>query len=621
MDSINASVCIWDLASAVPEQNNTTILWRDFSDDANIFSIPQMIAADTPALRQQLTAWIHDVSQTEIKGKTITDHFTIRKGFSYWWMTEFAEMQHFGKSPQLYDVIRLLVFEKWFAARNETRIVLITDRNKILAGVLEKWCQQKGIAFELDLRAAEGKITDTVLRRFRYIPHIVQAAVHLGKYILERWGTGPDKQTGTNPRATVTFLDYMVDPPPTETFSSSYWTKLVDVIDARKIENNWFHFWVQPSGKKHLSFRSAIGICKQLNTSRRQRVHSIFNAQVSLRQFFHILRDYLAVNYAYLPVKQAKHILLFKRSGFDFAPFFKYALTSSVSGVGSIYNLLYLNRFEEVCAKLPKQKAGFYLQENLGWENAFLYAWKSAGHGTITGVPHVTIRPWDLRYFVDQRSYHLAVNARPKPDRVALNSHTATEIYLAQGYPAKELVETEALRYLYLGTIAPRDTPATQPKDLRVLVLGDYLLANTDKQLRWLTLAAEQLSFKAVYTIKPHPVCPVNKENYPSLDLAISYDAFVTLFAGNDIVFTSNVTSSAVDAYSASMPVISMIDGDIFNMSPLSDVDGVTFVTNPQQLAAALENGHNSSSFVPAPYFFLESGLPRWKALLDSAMS
>jgi surface carbohydrate biosynthesis protein (TIGR04326 family) len=88
------------------------------------------------------------------------------------------------------------------------------------------------------------------------------------------------------------------------------------------------------------------------------------------------------------------------------------------------------------------------------------------------------------------------------------------------------------------------------------------------------------------------------------------------LLADCDVAFTSNITSAAVDAYCASIPVVSVLDGDAFNMSPLRGLAGVVYVTNPTKLADALRNARSRERVVAAPYFCLDKGLPRWRNVL-----
>ena len=80
-------------------------------------------------------------------------------------------------------------------------------------------------------------------------------------------------------------------------------------------------------------------------------------------------------------------------------PVFQKDWEDSWMGPVSIQNILWSHLFDKMLGSLPSQRLGLYLMENQGWERIFLHFWRKHGHGTIIGVPHSTIRHWDLRYF------------------------------------------------------------------------------------------------------------------------------------------------------------------------------------------------------------------------------
>ena len=46
---------------------------------------------------------------------------------------------------------------------------------------------------------------------------------------------------------------------------------------------------------------------------------------------------------------------------------------------------------------------GIYLQENQGWEKAFITSWKKHKHGNLIGLNNGFVRFWDTRFFEDKR--------------------------------------------------------------------------------------------------------------------------------------------------------------------------------------------------------------------------
>ena len=107
--------------------------------------------------------------------------------------------------------------------------------------------------------------------------------------------------------------------------------------------------------------------------------------------------------------------------------------------------------FESAISNLKQQDKGVYLQENQGWEFAFIHVWKKYFNKQIIGFPHSSVRYWDLRYFYDSRSYDNESNCDlPVPDKIACNGEYVKKMYFMSDFPKKNLIKVESLRYLYL---------------------------------------------------------------------------------------------------------------------------------------------------------------------------
>jgi surface carbohydrate biosynthesis protein (TIGR04326 family) len=154
-----------------------------------------------------------------------------------------------------------------------------------------------------------------------------------------------------------------------------------------------------------------------------------------------------------------------------------------------------------------------------------------------------------------------------------------------------------------------------------VLVLGDYLLSNTQWQMNLLVQAAPSLPAAMIITVKPHPACPIHIADYPSLCMTLTMEPIAKLLAECDVAYTSASTSAAVDAYCAGVPTVSVLDQNTLNLSPLRGCEGVLFASTPEKLAAGLASAATTQRTRDDrnEFFTLDPQLPRWrKLILDS---
>jgi surface carbohydrate biosynthesis protein (TIGR04326 family) len=136
-----------------------------------------------------------------------------------------------------------------------------------------------------------------------------------------------------------------------------------------------------------------------------------------------------------------------------------------------------------------------------------------------------------------------------------------------------------------------------------------------------LVQALPALPAGTVITVKPHPACPIHSIDYPDLSMTVTMEPISKLLAECDVAYTSAVTSAAVDAYCAGVQIVSVLDPNTLNLSPLRGCEGVLFASTPEVLAAALKSAATAPRTLGATqkFFTLDPELPRWrKLILDS---
>lgn len=624
------NILIWDSEAPPPENKFTKLIWRGFvqSGSEGCISIPELIDKNAETLRSKYLALIYELGELKVVGGKLIDHLEIRPGFSYWWMTLIAEKCNCSKSPLITDVIKLLAFDEWAKNNPNIKSINLASDNDELIKCLEDWCDVKNIHFECQCLPANSEPQRWIEIFFYRLPYVIQATIWLLKHLINCWplcGVGVENWQKHKPQLTLVSYFFNLRPEAARKgrFDSYYWTKLPYVLGQKKIRTSWLHIYVKNSVSTTAS--SAAKLLTEFNANHKEeQAHVFLESFLSIRTVAGAIRDYIKIRRTSRVItKTVSKCLANNRdfSGLSLWPLFRKDWERSFFGKDALQNLLSLNLFEKAFSQSPKQNAGIYLQENQGWEFGMIYAWKASRHGPLTGFPHSTVRFWDLRYFFDPRSYSKDQLSLPMPTSLAVSGNAVRKSYRDGGYPREDLVEVEGLRYLFIhakynnkGCIEP-----TLIKQKKLLVLGDYLSLHTAAQMRLLQEIADHLP-NIELTVKPHPACPIEENDYPEFKFMLTNKPLSELVGMFNVVYTSNMTSAAVDAYSAGLKVISAVNSETLNLSPLIGVSGVRFVRSAAELRQALvELPSDSDEDVKRfDYFNVDPALPRWRKLISA---
>ena len=620
--SCTSTLLVYDAAGSPPPSDATEILWRDFENVASpdAISIPRLIEASADELKKNYLNWIFELGEMNVKDQRLVDHLELRPEFSAWWMNLLVE-KSYGKSPGIYETIRIMAFERWITNRSFNSLVLVSS-SACLAECMSSLCARLGMTFKWQRQTSEVEKSSWLKYLYRCLPHPLQALIWLIRYLLQNWPLrGVGRAEWLKTKGQLTFVSYLFNLAPDAIkegrFESRYWAHLPDDLQREEYKTNWLHLYVKdellPNGAK------AAEVIRQFNESGQgEQIHVTLDAFLDLGVVLMTFRDWLRIAWSGSLLHQAH-----SSSGvrLDLWPLMKEDWKRSMSGQTAISNALFLNLFESALRSLPKQRCGVYLQENQGWEFAFIHAWKTAGHGRLIGSPHSTVRYWDLRYFFDARSFSRdGRNKLPLPDKVALNGPAMLDAYRKGGYPIRDCEEVEALRYLHLDKFKV-ELDAVSPAlngAFRVLVLGDYLSSNTSQQMRLLERAAPCLPVGTTILVKPHPACPIQSTDYPGLTFEVKKAPIWKLLSECNVAYTSSMTSAAVDAYCAGASVVSMLDPNTLNLSPLRGRDGFLFASTPKELTHSLISAASLPKSIKGlqDFFTVDSNLVRWRKLL-----
>ena len=619
----NSTVLIWDSPESAPDNYENKVLWQSYTvtDPEKEISIPQLIEDNADELRSKYLAFIYDLGEAKIEEKKIVDYLEIRSGFSYWWMTLLVEKCNYSKSPHIDNIIKLMGFESWLDEKNFTTIRVVTANQK-LARAVQILTACLGLLFELEKLPSEKTSGSFIRNVYKNLPNVLKAIISTSHYLFSRWklrGVGIDGWKKSS--ATTLFVSYFfnlkLDESNKGKYKSRYWSKLPDILGEGNIGSNWLHLYVK--NEIVTSALSAKKMVDNFNKSSKGKQHHVFlDSFLSVSVVIQTIISWFNVVSKYRQINR-----VVKKESVHYWPLLEEDVKVSILGVTAMHNLLFYYMFRRAMNMLPIQNKGMYLQENQGWEFGFIGAWRLFRHKQLIGVPHSTVRYWDLRYFFDSRTYKKNdCFDFPLPDKVAVNGEVAKNQYIGGKYEVDDLVEVEALRYLQLEQKAEYSGNNDEAKPINnLLVLGDYLPENTKKQMLLLQKAYQLISIneKLTLIVKPHPMYQIDIKDYPELDIIITDKPIDKLVDNCVIAYTSSVTSAAVDAYCAGIRVVSMLDPKGLNLSPLRNSRNVQFVSTELELSKVLNdiNKINANNPQVGGYFYLDKNLPRWKALLQ----
>jgi surface carbohydrate biosynthesis protein (TIGR04326 family) len=620
------NVVIWDRVDEPPGEcsGSVVVLWRTYccATDKGRLSMPDYLEENAVEIRSAYLSFVKDLGKRRILGKTIVDHFRIRPALSAWWMSLIFESSHISSS-HLVDRLKLIAFDLWAADKPLVSLHLVSN-NWDLREAASQWCKTSRVSFSFKSDSC-NHVTDWRIRlSFRLVLLLCRSLLTYCKNLVT-FATRRALRQSISRRSlnNILFVDYSANMKKEalfkHSFQSAYWGPLVDKLSQSGHHTTWLHIFVKDrvfSGLR--AFRIAMSVLNKKNSQNQH--HICVDSEDTIQGLLGAL-----ATWALLAVKSPVIFLVLLNLCEDYSyllPLIGRDWIESFVGPTSISNMLFVSRFETLLSGLPYQRLGFYLQENQHWEIAFVYAWKAKGHGSIIGIPHSTVRFWDLRYFSDSSCYQEDASCSvPLPSFVALNGAYAFNAYKTALYPVEQLIRLETLRYSHLfeykNASASLSVHNTQ---IRILALGDYLDACTLRQLQFLADSLELAKRPVKVFFKPHPVSSLDLISRVGIDINLVEEANHDLIGKYDIYFVGSGSSVAIDFYFASERIVTYLDPDMLNLSPLRGLTNVHYAKTPFDLAFWIDNIQTIKrcSVSPSDYFYYQQSLPKWSRVISS---
>ena len=608
-----SDVLIWDSEFPAPSNYQVVILWRQFADsgqEVSCISLPEYIELHADRLHDRFLGFVHDLGNTQIKGKSVQDHLAVTPSMSYWWMTLFASTR-WNDSSRTTDAIKLLALEEILNSRSWVELELASEDLSIQHSI-QRLCIANGKSFSIDPIPKQKSKRSGVIRKFSLV---VSAHLVLIRQIL--WLVSVRPLRLTTESSQIMIFDYLMrfelDQSRDGNFVSQYWNLLIEKFSKKRLRATWVHQFIESSATP--SAKSAQQLLSKIN-KKKETTHYLFESRLSLRIVIQTLKTYWRLVLSVPNSAAMSRAFVPSDSKLDLWPLFAHEWDQSLLGTTAMRHCILISTIQSSLATIPHCPLGMYLMENQPWEMALIDAWKANGHGQLIGVVNAPIRFWDLRHFVDRRSISKdganRIRFRPTPDRIAVNSLISRTLLEKSGVSPEKIVDVEALMYQYLD----RSVESDEQRADNLLILGDFFTLPTHRLLDIVqeSLLKEQHIGKVWF--KPHPFdsgpWPINE----SLGIVITNDLLPDIFKKCSIVIAASSSTSSLEAYCANKNVISILDPAIMNYSPLRNLSDAVFVSNSSELSLELSKSHQRNTNRIDSLLHLNSDLKLWTVLL-----
>lgn len=606
------------------------VYWDKLEVPPGALSVPMMVEESAETLCSEYLDWCGVLARVQVGKESLAAALRsdLLGGGSLWWTTLVAQRSPMA-SPVIYDVFKLRVLEKLYVAGSYQRLCCVGAGLR-LEGVLRRWCKLLRHDFLSQRREQPRQAKTLPGRRWtKRLPHPLRALFSLGHFLLTRYvwifgaGKGRAKPLHDGDLAIVTYFpDINLAAAKTGNFRSNFWGPLHGLIRELGLKVNWIWLYAQAPA---MSYRESVvfrrGLNRQTETTGQR--HLMLEDRLKLSGLLSAIQAYIGLVMTSFRLAQCREHFRFPGGALNFFEFLKDDWYSSLRGTVAMETCLHAAAFRDVIGDLPSTTARMiYIWENQGWELSLLHAWRNRFNTPALGFVH----SYNLTAVMNLRAYPdrnpvASPYCRPHPDKLITVGEVPSNKLRQWGWPGDIVTEAEALRYMsLLGKygVEGRNLPET---GRHLLVITGYMHSETEAQLRLLAAAAQLGALRAYsqVTIKPHPDTPVDKI---LADLLFDPPPRVTstplseLFADADVVFAANSTSAAIEAAWVGLPLVLMAAIGEIDLNALRGMQGVDFVAT----AADLEKQLNTPVRVgiPPDCYCLDSGLARWKALLQT---
>lgn len=565
------------------EHSSKSFFWSSSTYDKKSFD--NIVENKKVYLKSKFLNCINHITKNSIKNNKTLEFM----GVNLFEMSLINEKNVY-KSKKIYDCLKLLALEDLIEEKKISKIIYLGD-NKELSLSLKQLTKHKNIIFKNNIYFSRIETP---------FVHLFRALFFYLNFIIRNYR----KKSINTFKKDITFFSYFVhfSNLKTKEYNSFLWGGLNKMLKIKKIESNWFHFFVPSSQIKTID--EANFNIKNFNQSKYEN-HLILNSYLNIKEIIYLIFEYFFMFCKTLILcNLKKNFSIRKITDCSFYEILKKDVYSSSYGASLLYNMYNIKLLNKLLRDMPKQRLGFYLLENQSWENCLIKYWRKYNHGQLVGCINSTIRFWDLRYFKTKKEFFDKNN----PDHYFFNSQTFKKIALKNFYPKKKCHVVEAVRYNHLMSLKTQ-------KNKKILIIGDINLNENFRILEEFGKIHNKLSKYKVY-FKPHPTNSTKKIK----QLEKKYNKIMFLnnskqnsFKDYEFIICSNGTSAIIDCIIIKAKYKIIKFNDLLNLNPLDNYPH-NQLTNMSEIYDFINSKKKQKNY--KNFLLLDKSLKKWKKFI-----
>lgn len=548
------------------------IYWhKNFNSSENAISLVDYIDKNSIILRQKLLNFFDKIKTDNL---SLLNNFYIENDFNYWFLTNFSEKNLYKKNHFFKILKSLVVLDMSDDIIFDEIIININDKDVI--NILKNKFKNKNFILDKGIK-------NEINKNFIFeITSILKAIIFIfTKIFYSRKKTKYDQ----NRNLFVSFSAYInLNFLKKKKFTSLFWGNINNISKC-----NFLHLFIENEKIKTFNnFKKKIFQIKNDNE-----IHDFLDSYINLKNIFKIIIKSLKIKFFFFLSKK-KFIVEYKN--LNIVRLIYYDLNQSFLYFNILKKIYYFYLFESFFKQNKFCANCFFIYENQPWEKSLIHHWKknNSSLNKIFGVVSTSVRFWDIRYSLPSLS----------PNKILANGESSYSMLRDFGHKQENLDMVESLRY------AKNSLQKNDNKNYNILILGDYSKSSNSNLIKIINSA--KLSNKSIYFLKEHPLRSINCKE---INLRIKKTSLSNMFF--KIVITTNTTAAAIDHYLRGSQIITVLDDNNFNLSPLKNKKSVKFVRNGEELKDYITTyDKNNKNYDIDNFYLINSDLSRWNKYL-----